>query len=63
MRVVEEATVLWLGRAGQAGGASLGSKVGLTQATSFDEDLDWWVLLATTRDGCLRRLRCAAGTY
>ena len=47
MRVVEQATVLRLGRAGQATDTSLGSKVRLAQATPFDEDLDCDALSAT----------------
>ena len=59
MRVVEQATVLRLGRAGHAGDARLGPEVCLTQATPLNENLDCAALSATIT----RWMRCAAGTY
>lgn len=46
MRVVEQATVLRLRRAGHACDASLSTEVRLTQATSLNEDIDCEVLSA-----------------
>lgn len=59
MRVVEQASLLRLGGAGQTGDAGLGSQVCLSQATPLDENLDCEALSATTA----RWTRCAAGTY
>jgi hypothetical protein len=56
MRVVEQATVLRLGRAGQTSGAGLSSEVCLAQATPLDEDLDCDALSATIA----RSMRCDA---
>jgi hypothetical protein len=61
MRVVESAHVLALGRARDASNSRLHSEVGLTQATSFDEDFLCAMLLVVYCDDCdaLRALtRC-----
>jgi hypothetical protein len=57
VRVVEQATVLRLRRAGQAGGARLRSEVRLAQATPLDEDLDCDALSAISRDGISNNAR------
>lgn len=50
VRIVEQATVLRLCRAGKACDACLRSEVGLAQATPLDEDLDCKALSALSRD-------------
>lgn len=57
MRVVKQAAVLRLCRAGQASGASLGSEVRLAQATSLNEDLDYNALLAVAARCTVRAMR------